>query len=82
MPITRSTGFPLASLRSSRRQASALRIISAGGYHLNGKRDDLGVVSGLNQSDAQPLDVRLRSAGREGDLSGADEYVADHRGGQ
>src|SRR5712692_9095748 len=36
IPITRSTGVPLGSLKSSSRQANALRMISEGGYHLKG----------------------------------------------
>ena len=36
MPTTRSTGLPFASVTSSSRHARAPRMISAGGYHLNG----------------------------------------------
>src|SRR2546423_6361096 len=36
IPTTRSTDLPFDSVTSSRRQASVPRMISAGGYHLNG----------------------------------------------
>src|SRR2546423_13755040 len=36
IPITISTGFPFASVTSSIRHATVLRMISRGGYHLKG----------------------------------------------
>ena len=77
VPMTRSIGRPLLSLRSSRRQAAACGRISSFGYHLNGSATRSTAYPRAAQLRDEAADVQLGAAFDERHLRLADHDRAD-----